>query len=135
MNDSRNAVTDWPGKRLGLPETGPRSIGRTGRRLVALAIDWAVASGLGFAFFGEDARFEVIAIFAVLNVLFICLLSGSLGHLCVGLRVVPLKPAWIGIIKPVVRTTLLCLVIPAVIWDADQRGLHDKLATTILVRR
>ena len=25
------------------------------------------------------------------------------------------------------------LVIPAVIWDADQRGLHDKAAGTVLV--
>lgn len=85
--------------------------------------------------FGADARFEVIAIFAVLQVLFIAIFSGSLGHLCVGLRVVPLRPAWIGFIKPIVRTALLCLVIPAVVWDSDQRGFHDKLATTLLVRR
>jgi len=25
-------------------------------------------------------------------------------------------------------------VIPAVIWDADQRGLHDKAAGTVLLR-
>jgi len=25
-------------------------------------------------------------------------------------------------------------VIPAVIWDADQRGLHDKAAGTVLIR-
>jgi hypothetical protein len=25
-------------------------------------------------------------------------------------------------------------VIPAAIWDADQRGLHDKAAGTVLVR-
>jgi uncharacterized RDD family membrane protein YckC len=33
-----------------------------------------------------------------------------------------------------VRTALLIVVIPAVIWDADQRGLHDKVAGTVLVR-
>ena len=32
------------------------------------------------------------------------------------------------------RTALLIVVIPAVIWDADQRGLHDKAAGTVLVR-
>jgi hypothetical protein len=31
-------------------------------------------------------------------------------------------------------TALLCIVIPAVIWDADHRGLHDKIAGTVLVR-
>jgi uncharacterized RDD family membrane protein YckC len=34
-----------------------------------------------------------------------------------------------------VRIGLILLVIPAVIWDADNRGLHDKAAKTILVRR
>jgi hypothetical protein len=30
---------------------------------------------------------------------------------------------------------LLCLVIPAVIFDPDQRGLHDKAMNTLLIRR
>jgi hypothetical protein len=29
---------------------------------------------------------------------------------------------------------LICLVIPAVIFDADQRGLHDRVRGTVLVR-
>jgi uncharacterized RDD family membrane protein YckC len=29
---------------------------------------------------------------------------------------------------------LLLLLVPAVIWDRDGRGLHDKLAGTLLVR-
>jgi uncharacterized RDD family membrane protein YckC len=33
-----------------------------------------------------------------------------------------------------VRTVLLCLVIPAFIWDRDGRGLHDKAAGTVVVR-
>jgi hypothetical protein len=33
-----------------------------------------------------------------------------------------------------VRTVLLCLAIPAFIWDRDQRGLHDRVAGTMLVR-
>ena len=32
------------------------------------------------------------------------------------------------------RTALLLLVIPAVIFDPDQRGLHDKVVGTVLVR-
>ncbi|PZU30429.1 MAG: RDD family protein, partial [Microbacterium sp.] len=41
---------------------------------------------------------------------------------------------WVGLWRPIVRTLLLCLVIPAVIWDADQRGVHDKAAGTVLLR-
>ena len=39
-----------------------------------------------------------------------------------------------GLWRPIVRSVLLALVIPAVIWDADQRGLHDKAVGTVLVR-
>ena len=73
--------------------------------------------------------------FAALQYIFIVTLSGSIGHLVFGLRVVPVNPAWIGPVKPLVRTVLVCIVIPAVIWDVDQRGLHDRLAATVLVRR
>jgi uncharacterized RDD family membrane protein YckC len=41
---------------------------------------------------------------------------------------------WPGLWRPIVRSVLLALVIPAVIWDADNRGLHDKAAGTVLVR-
>ena len=135
MSSSSTPATEWPGKRLGLPASGPRSIGRLGRRLAALVIDWVVASGLSALIFGIEAQLQTVAVFAVLQIVFIIIFSGSIGHLVVGLRVVPLDPRWIGVLKPIVRTLLLSIVIPAVIWDTDQRGLHDKIAGTILVRR
>jgi uncharacterized RDD family membrane protein YckC len=128
--------TDWPGKRLGLPQAGSRSIGRLGRRLIAVIIDWAVASVIVYAFFRPDpVALKVLGLFALLQVLFLLVLNGSLGHLIVGLRVVPVVPGYLGIWRPFVRTILLCLFIPAVIYDKDQRGLHDRWAGTILVRR
>jgi uncharacterized RDD family membrane protein YckC len=77
----------------------------------------------------------VLAIFAGLQVLFIALLSGSFGHLCVGLRVVPIRGGYVGIVRPIIRTVMLCFVVFALIWDRDQRGLHDRAAGTVLVRR
>jgi hypothetical protein len=50
------------------------------------------------------------------------------------MRVVPLVPGRLGLWRPVVRTVLLCLAIPPLIFDRDQRGLHDRLAGTMLVR-
>ena len=125
---------DWPGKRLGLPLSGSRSIARPGRRIGALVLDYGIAYALGYAFFGGEG-WTILALSAALQVIFITTLSGSLGHLIFGLRLVPLNPAWVGIVKPIIRTILLCVVIPAVIWDTDQRGLHDRLVGTILVRR
>lgn len=134
----------WPGKDLGLPEEGPRSVGRIGRRIVALLIDGALADLVAYVTgvwspvngSGDIAHSWIqIAIFAALQVLFICLLSGSFGHICVGLRVVPMRGGYVGVWRPVVRTVLLCLIVPALIIDRDSRGAHDRIAGTVLVRR
>jgi len=126
--------SEWPGRHFGLPATGPRSIARFGRRLVAFAIDAALGALISYAFFDYD-RWASIAIFAVLQIVFLTLVSGSVGHLLLGMRVVPLKSGWIGIWRPIVRTLLLSLFVPALITDRDRRGVHDRLAGTVLVRR
>lgn len=128
------ASSRWPGERFGLPESGPRSVARPGRRIAALAIDFAVAAMLSAVFFQYNGVASTL-IFAATQVVFITLLAGGIGHLLVGVRVVPVSGGWIGWWRPLVRTLLLCAVIPPLIWDTDQRGLHDKLAGTVLVRR
>ncbi|MFS0893851.1 RDD family protein [Microbacterium sp. 179-I 3D3 NHS] len=128
-----DAVNTYPGERLGFPESGPGSIGRPGRRIGALAIDWVAAVIISIAFFEYDSL-ATMAVFAVVQILFIPTAGGSPGHRILGMRVVRLDGAWVGLWRPLVRTVLLILVIPAVIWDADQRGLHDKAAGTVLIR-
>lgn len=128
----------WPGERLGLPESGPRSIARLGRRVAALAIDWALASALSLAFFAtgpwQTNGFVTLGLFAGIQLLFLWVVNGGIGHLVLGMRVVPLNPGRLAWWQPVVRTVLLALFVPAVIMDADQRGLHDRAAGTLLVR-
>jgi uncharacterized RDD family membrane protein YckC len=124
---------EYPGERLGLPASGPGSIGRIGRRVGAIAIDWACAVLISMAFFHYD-QWATLTIFAIVQLLFIPTLGGSPGHRLVGLRVVPLSGGWVGLWRPIVRTALLVIVIPAAIWDPDHRGLHDKAAGTALVR-
>lgn len=123
----------WPGERLGLPESGPRSIARLGRRIGALFIDWGIALLISFAFFDTNS-WVTLGIFAAAQLVFLWIVNGSVGHLILGMRVVPLVPGRLGLWRPVVRTLLLCLAIPPLIFDRDQRGLHDRLAGTILVR-
>ena len=128
----------WPGERLGLPESGPRSLARPGRRIAALAIDWAIASAISIAFFAsgpwQTDGFITLALFAGIQLLFLLVLNGGIGHLLLGMRVVPQVPGRLAPWRALVRTVLVCLFVPAVIWDADQRGLHDRLAGTLLVR-
>lgn len=123
----------YPGERLGLPESGPGSVARVGRRIGGLAIDWACATVISIAFFAWDSLATTI-VFAVVQIVFLPLLAGSPGHRLVGLRLIRLDGGWVGLWRPIVRTVLLVLVIPAVIWDPDQRGLHDKAAGTVLIR-
>jgi len=123
----------WPGERLGFPESGPGSVARIGRRLVAIMIDWALASGISAAFFSYSPG-ATLGVFATLQVVFIPTIGGSLGHRLVGLHVVALGGGWVGPWRPAVRTLLLVVVIPALVWDSDQRGFHDTVAGTVLVK-
>jgi uncharacterized RDD family membrane protein YckC len=127
------AENSYPGERLGLPESGPTSIARVGRRVGAIAIDWACAVVISIAFFAYDP-WATLAVFAAVQVVFIPIIGGSPGHRILGMTVQRLGGGWTGLWRPIVRTLLLVLVIPAAVWDADQRGLHDKAAGTVLVR-
>ncbi|MFJ2552773.1 RDD family protein [Microbacterium sp. NPDC087591] len=134
----------YPGERLGLPDSGSRSIGRIGRRIGALLIDYTAATIIATGFLGFNqfalpteaglTQFAPLLVFALLQVIFIPVVGGSPGHRIVGLRLVRMDGGWIGVWRPIVRTLLLIVVIPAVIWDADQRGLHDKAVGTVLIR-
>ena len=124
----------WPGERLGLPEHGPRSVARPGRRIGALCVDWGLSLLVSAGFFEYDG-FATLGIFALTQIIFLMFVSGSIGHIVFRMRVVPMAGGWIGAWRPIVRTLLLCLLIPALVWDRDQRGLHDKAAGTVLVIR
>ena len=125
---------DWPGRRLGRPREGAGSIARLAPRIVALVIDWGIAAVIAAAFFGY-AWYAILAVFAVSQIAGLATAGGSLGHLIMGLRLERLGGGYSGLWRPVVRTALLCLVIPAAIYNADQRGAHDLIADTVLVKR
>ena len=127
-----------------MPQTGTGSIARPGRRIGALLIDYVAATIIATGFLGYDqfalpgeaglTMFAPMAVFAVLQILFIPTAGGSPGHRILGMRVVRLGGGWVGVWRPIVRTLLIVVVIPAVIWDADQRGIHDKVTGLVLIR-
>jgi uncharacterized RDD family membrane protein YckC len=128
-----------PGERLKRPETGPGSIARFGRRLAALSIDWLSALLLARALsdlIELELGIDLLTLFMFFmhTFIFITLFGGSFGHRITGMQVQSLNGARIGIVRSAVRQFLVCLVVPAVIYDRDQRGLHDRLIKAVLVR-
>ncbi|WP_026174590.1 RDD family protein [Acaricomes phytoseiuli] len=132
-------LSKYPGERLGLPQSGPRSIARAGRRIVAICIDWAIAMLIsGFLFDGNP--WATSAIFFLEQVLLIGTLGYSIGHRVMNIHVVRLSPDGkelrpAGPLAALVRAVLLLLVLPVIIVDADHRGLHDRARGTVLLRR
>lgn len=123
-----------------MPERGPGALAPFGRRVVAVLVDWfvcnVIAAGLMHYRLGEGGLgpFKPLAVFVLMNLLLVGTLGSTLGHRLLGLRVVRLGGGSAGPLLAAIRTVLLAVVIPAVIWDRDTRGFHDKIAGTVLVR-
>lgn len=124
----------WPGDRLGRPESGPGSVARAQPRIAAIIVDFGLCFAVYAAFF-FGSSWASIAIFALEQLILVAFFGASIGHALLGLRLTTLDGRPLGPWRPAVRTALLCLLVPAAIWDADQRGLHDVFAGTVLVRR
>ncbi|MFF8400199.1 RDD family protein [Streptomyces sp. NPDC014846] len=128
----------YRGEQLGLPEEGPNSLARPGRRLGAIAVDWAlcvlIAYGLITHGNGPATSNWALGVFFVLSVLTVGTVGFTPGKRLFGIRVVALETGTVSPLRSVLRTVLLCLAIPALVWDRDGRGLHDRLAKTVEVR-
>ncbi len=139
----------WPGKELGLPESGPRSLARMGRRFLALLIDWLI--GYGLAALGMSLGLisisvlstAVLAIWFVLGVLSVRLFGFTPGQYALGgLMVIPVdNRQHVGSGRAIARGgLLLALVIPRLVHrrrraraagPADDDGCRSAL--TLLV--
>ena len=115
---------------------------RTGRRAVALAVDWLIAYGL--AALGLTAGLlsvqalstSVLAIWIVVGVVAVRLYGFTPGQYALGLRVASVDSRMhVGLGRAIVRSLLIALVIPALFTDADGRGLQDRLTATAVVVR
>ncbi|MBD0837183.1 MULTISPECIES: RDD family protein [unclassified Streptomyces] len=128
----------YRGQQLGLPEEGPGSIARPGRRFGALAVDWGlcllIAYGLVADSYNEAAQLWAPIVLFALMVLTVGTVGFTPGKRLFGLRVVALATGRPHPVRALLRTVLLFLAVPALIWDRDGRGLHDQLARTVEVR-
>ncbi len=127
---------DHPGQRLGCPADGPGSVARFGRRLVAVVVDWLLAMLIAGAFLRSLplGSFGPLVVFFLEQALLVGTAGMTIGHRLLGLRVQRLAGGSPGPGRGALRALLLCLCLPPLIWDADQRGLHDRYPGTLVVR-
>ena len=127
----RGENSSYAGQRLGLPAEGRGRIAGFGARLAAFLVDAVLCASLAWGVAGDQVW--TTPIFG-LEVLVLTVLGGaSAGQRVRGLQVVRLDGRRVGLPRAALRTVLLLLLIPALIWDQDGRGLHDKAARTVLV--
>lgn len=117
----------------------PGEVADLWRRLGALAIDWLASlliarlafSGLGYL--SDEYSFGVLAVFAAEVIILTWLTGSSFGQRIVGIRVVRLDGGRLALWRIALRTALICLVIPAVVYDSNGRGLHDRAVGSVVI--
>jgi uncharacterized RDD family membrane protein YckC len=131
----------WPGERLGFPQHGPGAVAGWGRRLLALAADWLGSMMVVGAVTGTDlwtgagaAQWAPLLVFAAERWLLTSLAGGSAGQLLTRIRVVRTDGRALDPARALLRALLVCLVIPPVVYNPDQRGLHDLAVDSVTVR-
>lgn len=133
----------YRGERLGLPPSGPGSVAPFGRRLLAILIDWFASLLVvrlafpslvpGDAGGSGDYGLATLAVFTLEVAVLTSVSGASFGQRIMGICVRRVDGSRLPVPDSIVRTLLLALAVPALIWDRDARGLHDKAAASVCV--
>ena len=103
------------------------------RRIAALIIDWAASTlvtigliGAGSYVDNPDSGWLVLGVFALEVAVLTTLAGGSFGQLVVRVRVLTTEGRPLNLLLSFVRTLLICVVIPPLVFKPETgRGLHD----------
>jgi uncharacterized RDD family membrane protein YckC len=131
------------GERMGLPERGVGSVAGLGRRFGALVIDCVIAAVLTSLFVRapltdtaamQSQNYWSLAVWFVITVIGVSLFGVTPGMAALGIRVVRLDGKnLVGPVRAAVRAVLTAVVIPAVVWNAERRALHDRATGTMVL--
>ena len=112
-----------------------------GRRLAAITLDWmacyaivaALSGGLGQM--GPRQSPITLALFFMEVWVLTSLIGASLGQKIFGMRVVRFSDgASVSPMQALIRTLFLVLVVTAVTYDENGRGIHERISGTVLAR-
>ena len=103
-----------------------------GRRLLGLTIDWLMCYAIAFGLLG-DTRLTLAVFFAETFIL-TAFGGATAGHRLIKVKVVNFQTgASPTLIQALIRTVLLCLVVTAITYDENGRGVHERLSGTKLL--
>lgn len=100
-------------------------------------VDWMLAALLSLGFFADPRLnpLPAMLIFILSYAFFAGIFGQTPGMWVTRLRCVSIvdgRP--IGIAKAALRGLLRYLIVPALVFDADRRGLHDRLVGSTVIR-
>ena len=110
-----------------------------GRRMLGVLIDWLMSYAIAVGFFvefGESSMGAVVfLIFTAQYLLFAALGGATPGHRVVGLKIVRFSDGGMPTpLQALIRTGLLVLIVTAITFDQNGRGINERLSNTVLIR-
>jgi uncharacterized RDD family membrane protein YckC len=106
------------------------------RRFGALVLDWILCLLISGLFADPGDGWPPVFVLIVEYGFFLGLFGQTPGMWVTRIRCVSFADGRpVGIPRALLRGVLLALVVPALIMDADRRGLHDRAAGTVVVSR
>lgn len=122
------------------PPILPGEVAGLGRRVIALLIDWLASTGVALLLVGasgyasDQTSLTTFAVFYVEVSMLTWLMYASFAQRLLGMRVVRLDGSRLGLLRSLLRTLLICLVIPPLVMDSQGRGLHDRAVGSVVIR-
>jgi len=110
-----------------------------GRRMLGVLIDWLMSYAIAIGFFVEFGQSSmgavVFLIFTVQYLVFAALGGATPGHRIMGLKIVRFTDGRMPTpLQALIRTALLVLIITAITFDQNGRGINERLSNTVLVK-
>ena len=116
-----------------------------GRRALGITIDWLAAYAITLGFFSGGGDFfersrgaggTVLLVMALEYLVLVTFGGASFGHRIVGLKVVRFSDGGAATpIQALIRSVLLIVIVTAITFDENGRGINERLSYTVLIKR
>jgi uncharacterized RDD family membrane protein YckC len=111
-----------------------------GRRFAAITLDWIASYLIAIVFFSGSGTFlertphagvPALSIFFLQYFLLVALQGASAGHRVFRIRIVNFEDgSRPTVFQALIRTVFMVLVITAITYDENGRGIHERLSKT-----